>query len=200
MLNKYHVTAEPCPVATSWLSHWEIRGHRLRTRDEEDKGRSPGQASADRARSGSETKEGVGGCDPGTHERFSRERPWCLAKVSNARKMGSFLFRTENNLQAWVTLDSKEIKSVNQPWIFIERTDAEAPILWPPDEKSQLFGKEPAARKDWRQEEKGATEDEMGGWHLHINGHEFGQTPGDGEVQESLACCSPWSRKESNMT
>ena len=101
-------------------------------------------------------------------------------------------------------LDCKEIQSVppkgNQSWIFIERTDAEAPILWPPDEKSQLFGKDPAARKDWRQEEKGATEDEMGGWHLHINGHEFGQTPGDGEVQESLACCSPWSRKESNMT
>ena len=147
-----------------------------------------------------------GSYDSWTNERSSREGPWYWARVSNAREMGSLLFRTENNLQAWVTSDSKEIKSFNpkgnRPWIFIGRTDAEAeaPILWPPDKKSQLFGKDPAARKTWRQEEKGATENEMGGWHLQINGHEFGQTSGGGEVQESLACCSPWSHKESNMT
>ena len=76
-------------------------------------------------------------------------------------------------------LDYKEIQSVypkrNQPWIFIARTDAEAetPILWPPDAKNWLIGKDPDAGKDWRQEEKGMTEDEMVGWHHRINGHEF---------------------------
>ena len=76
-------------------------------------------------------------------------------------------------------LDSKEIKPVdpkgNQPWIFIGRTDVEAetPILWPPDAKNQLIGKDPDGGKDWRQEEKGTTEDEMIGWHHWCNGHEF---------------------------
>ena len=101
-------------------------------------------------------------------------------------------------------LDSKEIKPVNpkgnQPWIFIGRTDAEAeaPIFWPPDEKSQLIGKDPDAGKDWRQEEKGTTEDEMVGWQHQLNGHEFEQTLGDSERQGSLACCSPWGHKQSD--
>ena len=71
------------------------------------------------------------------------------------------------------------------------RTDAEAavPILWPPDAKSQLI------RKDSRQEEKGMTEDEMVGWHHRLNGHELEQSPGDGEAQGSLACCSSWVTK-----
>ena len=81
-------------------------------------------------------------------------------------------------------LDSKEIKPINlkgnQPQILTEKTDAEAPILWPPDLKSQLTGKDCDARKDWSQEEKGTTEDEMVGWHHQLNGHEFEQTPGDG--------------------
>ena len=100
--------------------------------------------------------------------------------------------------------DSKEIKSVNpkgnQPWIFTGRTDAEAeaPILWSPDAKSWLTGKDPDAGKDWRQEEKGATEDEMVGWHHRLDGHGFEQTPGDSEGQRSLACCSPWRHKESD--
>ena len=91
-------------------------------------------------------------------------------------------------------LDCKEIKSVNpkgnQLWIFIERTDAEAeaPILWPPDAKSQLIGKDPDAGKDWRQEEKGAIEDEMVRWHHRLNGHEVEQTQEDGEGQGSLVC------------
>ena len=91
-----------------------------------------------------------------------------------------------------VPLDSKEIKPVNpkgnQPWIFIVRTDAEveAPILWPPDVKSWLTGKDPDAGKDWRQEEKGSTEDEMVAWHHWLSGHEFEQAPGDGEGQVSL--------------
>ena len=85
-------------------------------------------------------------------------------------------------------LDSKEIKPVspkgNQQWIFIGRTDAEAeaPILWPLDAKSWLTGKNPDAGKDWEQEEKGMTEDEMVGWHHWLNGQEFEQIQGDSEV------------------
>ena len=81
----------------------------------------------------------------------------------------------------------------NQPWIFTGKTNAEASILWPPDTKSQLTGKDPDARKDWGQEEKGTTEDEMVWWHHQLNGHEFEQTPGDREGRGSLECCSPWS-------
>ena len=100
-------------------------------------------------------------------------------------------------------LDCK-IKAVNpkgnQFWIFIGRTDAEAPILWPPDAKSWLIGKDPDAGKGWRQEEKGTTEDKMVGWHHGLNGHESEQTPEDCEGQGSLACCSPWVRRESDTT
>ena len=78
----------------------------------------------------------------------------------------------------------------NQSWIFIGRTGAEAPLLWPPAAKSWLFGKDPDARKDRRQEEKGMTQDEMVGWHHWVNGHKFEQTPGDGEGQKSLEWCS----------
>ena len=86
----------------------------------------------------------------------------------------------------------------NQSWIFIGRTDAEAdaPIIWPPDTKSQLTRKDPNAGKDWRWEEKGTTEDEMVKWHHWLNGDEFEQTPGDGEGQGSLMCCSPRGHKE----
>ena len=84
--------------------------------------------------------------------------------------------------------------------MFTGRTDAEAeaPILWSPDAQSRIIRKDPKAGKDWRQ--KGMIEDEMVGWHHRLNGHEFKQAPGDGEGQGSLACCSPWGRKESNMT
>ena len=94
-------------------------------------------------------------------------------------------------------LDCKETKLVNskenQSWIFIEGTDAkaEAPILWPPDVMSRLIEKDPDAGKDWRQEGKGATEDEIVEWHHWLNGHDFEQAPGDGEGQGSLVCCSP---------
>ena len=97
-------------------------------------------------------------------------------------------------------LDSKEIKPVNpkenQPWIFIGKTNADTPILWPLDAKSQLIGKDPDPGKYWGQEEKGVTEDEMVGWHHRLNGHEFEQTPGDSEGQGSLVCYSPWCYKE----
>ena len=103
-------------------------------------------------------------------------------------------------------MDSKEIKTVNpkgnQSWIFTGGTDveAEATMLWPLDVKSQLIGKDLYAGKDWRQEEKGTTEDEMVGWHHQLNGHQFVQTLGDGERQGSLICCSPWGHKESDRT
>ena len=103
-------------------------------------------------------------------------------------------------------LDCKEIKPVNpkgnQPWIFIRKTDAEAeaPILRPPDVKNLLNGKDADAGKDWGQEGKGMTEDEMVGWHSQLNVHEFEQTLGDKEEQGSLACCSPRGCKESDMT
>ena len=99
-------------------------------------------------------------------------------------------------------LDSKEIQPVNpkgnQSWIFIVRTDAEAetPILWPLDAKNWFIGKDPDAGKNWGQEEKGTTEDEMVGWHHWLDGHVFEQAPGVGVGQGSLACCSPWGCKE----
>ena len=103
-------------------------------------------------------------------------------------------------------LDCKEIQPASpkriQSWVFIGRTDAEAetPILWPPDTKNWLTGKDPDAGKDWGQEEKGMTEDEMVGWHHRLNGHEFEQAPGVGDGQGSLVCCSPWGYKESDLT
>ena len=78
--------------------------------------------------------------------------------------------------------------------------ETEVPRLWPPDAKSQLTGKDPDAGEEWRQEEKGATEDEMVGWHHWLDGHELEQTPGDSEGQGSLVCRSPWGRKESDLT
>ena len=103
-------------------------------------------------------------------------------------------------------LNSEAIKPVNpkrnQLWIFTGITDGEAEdaILWPPDTKNQLIRKAPDARKDWRQEEKGTSEDKMVGWHHQLNGSEFEQTPGDGEGQESLICYSPWDHKELDTT
>ena len=109
------------------------------------------------------------------------------------------------------SLDCKEIKPVNlkgnQSWILIGRlgrpdAEAEAPVLWPPDanslEKAQLIRKVPDAGKHWRLKEKGMTEDEMAGWHHWLNGHELEQTPGVGDGQGSLVCCSLVGHKESN--
>ena len=102
--------------------------------------------------------------------------------------------------------DCKEIKpgnpKGNQSWIFIGRTDAEAetPILWSPDAKNWLVRKDPDTGKDWRQEEKGTTEDEIVGWYHWLDGHEFGQALGTGDEQGSLVCSSPWGCKELDMT
>ena len=107
---------------------------------------------------------------------------------------------------SWEFLGLQEIKPVNpkgnQPWVFIGSTDAEveAPISWPPDEKSWLIGKYPDAGKDWRQKEKGMAEDEMIRYYHWLNGHESEQTPGDSGGQRRLVCCSSWGHQESDKT
>ena len=127
------------------------------------------------------------------HKEGWEPRNWCFWMVI-----------LEETLES--PLDSKEMKPVNpkgkQHRIFIGRTDAEANalILWPHDVKSWLIGKDSESGKDWRQEEKGAAEDEMVGWPHWLNGHEFEQTLGKSEGQRSLACCSPCSSKESDTT
>ena len=97
---------------------------------------------------------------------------------------------------------NQSILKGDQPWVFIGRTDAEAeaPILWPPDEKSQLTGKDFDAGEDWKQEEKGMTEDKIVEWYHWLDGHEFEQALGNGEGQENLACYSPWGLKELDTT
>ena len=116
-----------------------------------------------------------------------KKKNWCLQTVVLEKTLES-------------PLDNK-IKPVNpkgnQSWILIGRTDTEveAPILWPPNMKSQFIGKDPDAGKDWGQEKVGR-EDERVGWHQWLNGHKFEQTLGDSERQGSLTCCSPWGHKE----
>ena len=103
-------------------------------------------------------------------------------------------------------LDCKEIQPVHsegdQSWVFFGRTDAKAetPILWPPQAKSWLIGKDPDAGKGWGQEEKGMTEDEMAGWHHWLDGRESEWTLGVGDGQGGLACCNSWGRKEADTT
>ena len=126
-----------------------------------------------------------------------------IKKVENWR-IDAFKLVLEKTLES--PLDCKEIKPVNpkrnQSQILIERTDAEAEtlILWPTDAKNWLIGKDPGAGKDWRQEEKGTTEEEKVGWHHPLDGLESEQAPGVGDGQGGLACCSPWGRKESDTT
>ena len=107
--------------------------------------------------------------------------------------------QTTTQLHSYHMLAKKCLKF---SWIFIGRTDAEAetPVLWPSDAKNWLIGKDPDSGKDWRQEEKGTTEDEMIGWHHQPDGHQFEQALGVGDGQGSLACCSPWGCKESSTT
>ena len=129
---------------------------------------------------------------PGTGE------PWWAAVYGVAQSQTQLKWLSSSN--------STEVQPVHpkgdQSWVFIGRTDVEAetPILWPPDAKSWLIGKDPDAGKDWGQEEKGMTEDEMAGWHHWLNGHEFGWTPGVGDEYRGLACCGSWGYKEWNAT
>ena len=138
---------------------------------------------------------------------FSSSHVWMWEldyKESWAPKNCFWIVVLEKTLES--PLDCKEIQPVHsegdQPWDFFGRNDAkaEAPILWLPDVKNWLIGKDPHAGKDWRQEEKGTTEDEMAGWHHWLDGHEFEWTLGVGDGQGGLACCGSWHRKESDMT
>ena len=103
-------------------------------------------------------------------------------------------------------LDWKEIQPVhskgNQSWVFFGRTDAKAetPVLWPPHVKSWLIGKDPDAGRDWGQEEKGTTEDEMAGWHHRLDGRKFESTLWVGDGQGGLECCDSWGHKELDKT
>ena len=129
----------------------------------------------------------------------------CTIKKAECWRTDAFeLLVLEKTLES--PLDCKEIKLANpkenQSWIFIGRTvtKAEAPILWPPYVKNWLTGKDPDAGKDWKQEAKGITEDDMVGWRHRLDRHEVEQAPGVGDGQGSLVCCSPWGCKESDMT
>ena len=122
---------------------------------------------------------------------------WTIKKAERQRIYAFNLWCWRRLLRVpWTVRKSNQsiLQEINQPWIFTGRTDVEAetPILWPPDVKNWLIGKDPDAGKDWRQEEKRTIEDEMVGWHHQLNGHEFEQTLGDSEGQGSLACCSWW--------
>ena len=122
------------------------------------------------------------------HKECWVPKNWCFWIVLLEKMLGSPLYY-------------KDIKPVipkgNQPWIFIGKTDAEAeaPVLWSPYAKDCLIGKDPDAGKDWRQEEKGTTEDKMVGWHHRLDGHKFEKAPGAGDGQGSLVCCSPWGHR-----
>ena len=133
------------------------------------------------------------GCESWTIKKIWLPKNWCFWTVVLEKTLES-------------PLDCKEIQPVhpkgNQSWIFIERTDAEAetPKLWPPDVKNWLTVKDPDAEEDWKQKEKGMTDNEMVGWHHWFDGHEFEHALGVGDGQGRLACCSPWDRKESDLT
>ena len=127
---------------------------------------------------------------------------WTIQKAKHWR-IDAFELRCWRRLES--PLDCKEIQPVHpkgdQSWVFFGRTDVEAEtlIFWTPDEKSWLIWEDPGAGEDWGQEEKGMTEDEMVGWHYWLNGHGFGWTPGAGDGQGGLTCCSSWGCKESDM-
>ena len=130
---------------------------------------------------------------------------WSIKKVEHWRINAFELWCWRRLLRVpWTTRRSNQsiIKEINQSWIFIGRTDAEAEtsVLWPPDAKNWLNGKDPDAGKEWRWEEKGMPEDEMVGWHHQLDVHESEQAPGVGDGQGSLVCCSPWGHKESDTT
>ena len=150
--------------------------------------------------------------------RWKSKKMWLVVLVLgeagylNGQHMDGWAFHSSNHilnsgvgedsweflgLQGDLTSPSERKSVLNSHW---KDWCWSCPILWPPDAKNWLLGKDPDAGKDWRQEEKGTTEDEMVGWHHRLNGHEFEEAPGVGDGQGSLACCSPWGCKEVDMT
>ena len=133
---------------------------------------------------------------------FSRQEDWCGVPLA-PKNWCFWTVVLEKTLES--PLDCKEIQPVHsedQPWDFFGRNDvkAEGPVLWPPHAKSWLTGKDSDARRDWRQEEKGTTEDEMPEWHHWLNGRECEWTPRVGDGQGGLTCCDSWGRKDSDVT
>ena len=132
-------------------------------------------------------------CESWDYKEGWAQKNWCFWTVVLEKTLAS-------------PLDCKEIQPVHskgdQSWVFFGRTDAKAetPVLWPSHAKSWLIGKDSDAGRDWGQEEKGMTEDEMAGWHHRLDGRQFEWTPGVGDGQGGLACCDSWGRKESDMT
>ena len=130
-------------------------------------------------------------------------KSWTVKKAER-RRIDAFELWCWRRLES--PLDCKEIQPVHcegdQPWDFFGGNDAKAetPVLWPPHVKSWLIGKDSDARRDWGQEEKGTTEDEMAGWHHWLDGCESGWTPGVGDGQGGLVCCNSWGHEESDMT
>ena len=133
------------------------------------------------------------GCEKLDCEESWEPKNWCFWTVVLEKTLES-------------PLDCKEIQPVHskgdQSWVFFERNDAKAetPVLWPPHTKSWLMEKDPDAGRDWGQEEKGTTEDEMAGWHHWLSGHESEWTPGVGDGQGGLECCNSWGHKELDTT
>ena len=133
------------------------------------------------------------GCESWTARESWAPKNWCFWTVVLEKTLESLL-------------DCKDIQPVrskgDQPWVFFGRNDAKAetPVLWPPHAKSWLIGKDSDAGRDWGQEEKAMTEDEMAGWHHWLDGRESEWTPGVGDGQGDLACCNSWGRKESDTT
>ena len=133
------------------------------------------------------------GCESQTVKKSWVLKNWCFWTVVLEKTLES-------------PLDCKEVQPVHpkgeQSWVFIGRNDADAetPVLWPPQAKSWLIGKDSDAGRDWGQKEKGITEDAMAGWHHWLDGRESEWTPGVGDGQGGLVCCNSWGRRESNMT
>ena len=127
-------------------------------------------------------------------------------KKAECRRIDAFELWCCRRLLRVSPLDCREMQPVHskgdQSWVLIGRTDAKAetPVLWPPQVKSWLIGKDSDAGRDWGKEEKGTTEDEMAGWHHRLDGHEFGWTPRVGDGQGGLVCCDSWGHKESDTT
>ena len=127
---------------------------------------------------------------------------WSLLTIEIIHNLNQFCEHTLKVLILLGVMLSSVNPKGNQSWILIGRFDAEAeiPILWLPDTKNRLFGKDPDAGKVWRWEERGTTEGDVVGWHHWLDGHEFEQAPGVSDGQGGLVCCSLWGRKESDTT
>ena len=126
---------------------------------------------------------------------------WTIKKAEHWRTDAFELWCRRRLLRVpWTARRSNQsiLKEIS-PGCSLTDVEAETPILWPPDTKSWLIWKDPDSGRDWRQEEKGTTEDEMARWH-HRLAHEFGWTPGVGDGQGGLACCNSWGRKKSDTT